>query len=132
MKSQEFLVSMLFIFKANSKEIRALKPVYEQTVNILNEKRDQSIGDEKDILDSQLNDLTLRWEVAEEAVHKQGILMEELEPKVKEYHESKNRLAFWLRDAEEKLEVLPRVGDIGSKEFNVEVKVCDYIIWCLH
>ena len=117
---------MLFLFKANSKEMRALKPVYEQTVNFMTEKKDEVKEDEKEALESQLNDLSLRWEAIEESVNKQEILMDELEPKFKEYNEVKDRFSFWLQETEEKFEALQETGDATSKEFNNEAKVCMY------
>lgn len=103
--------------------MRALKPVYEQTVNFMTEKKNEASEDEKEVLESQLNDLSLRWEVMEESVSKQEILVEELEPKFKEYYEVKDRFSFWLKDAEERLEDLPQAGDVTCKEFNSKAKV---------
>ena len=109
--------------KANSKETRALKPVYEQTVNNINEKKSKATDEENEILDLQLNDICGRWEAIEEAVNKQESFIERLEPVFVEYHEKRDRLAHWLKDSEDKLQDLAQVEDVASKEFNNDVKV---------
>ena len=100
-----------------------MKPVYEQTVNAIKEKKSKAKDQEDEALDVQLNDICGRWEAIEEAVNKQESFIEELAPIFVEYHEKKDRLAHWLKDSEDKLEDLAQVDDITSKELNSEIKV---------
>ena len=102
--------------------MRALKPVYEQMVIVLKDKKRYAGEDESEVVESQLNDLSLRWEAIEDVVTRRETMMEELEPKVVDYHEGKERFVFWLQETEEKLKHLPK--NVAPKEYNNEAKVC--------
>lgn len=105
------------------KEVRSLKPVFEKMVSALRDRMEDPEDDEKDAIEAQLNDVYTRWDYIEETVNRRENIMDELQPKVEEYHGMEERIALWLPEAEDKLKRLPKIGTVSMKEYNTEVKV---------
>lgn len=111
-------------FQANEKEVKSLKPVYEQMISKLDEKLTQAEeGDEKEKLEHQVNDLTERWENVVEKVNNRQNVIEEFVPKVEDYSAKEQKFVTWLNDTENKLKNVPKIGQITISEYNQEVKV---------
>ena len=120
-----FLDSPLSNLQANEKEVKSLKPVYEQMISKLDEKLTQAEeGDEKEKLEHRVNDLTERWENVVEKVNDRQNVIEEFAPKVEDYNSKEQKFVTWLSDTENKLKNVPKIGQITITEYSQELKVC--------